>query len=175
MSRGCFSFQSMSLCDGQPIAKNDSSNSSTFQSTPPHGGRRELLFKFTPTILFQSTPPHGGRLQNPQPIAGLMYVSIHAPTRGATRRGVCPARAPGWFQSTPPHGGRLLKSVILLLSLKVSIHAPTRGRRAVCVHIFAIFVSIHAPTRGRQSRTRSPMVTAGFNPRPHTGATYQMQ
>ena len=55
-----------------------------------------------------------------------ILVSIHAPTRGATR--VSPARRS---------------------CQRVSIHAPTRGATLICiVHFAGTLVSIHAPTRG---------------------------
>ena len=55
-----------------------------------------------------------------------LYISIHAPTRGATRK----VYADG-------------------CQAVISIHAPTRG--ATCLYGFGymvIFISIHAPTRG---------------------------
>ena len=75
-------------------------------------------------------------------------VSIHAPTRGATRPS-SPGVQPG----------------------KVSIHAPTRGatqgqRADDCEQ----GVSIHAPTRGATgANIYSGHIGAGFNPRTHTG------
>ena len=58
-----------------------------FQSTLPHGERLPLclpLFRFN---LFQSTLPHGERLCHYlQPVARL-WISIHAPARGATLLG----------------------------------------------------------------------------------------
>ena len=66
-----------------------------FQSTPPHGGRRDWTGADRRIIEFQSTPPHGGR-----------------PTR-------CGAKTPRrWFQSTPPHGGRLLQANTLCSNTK---------------------------------------------------------
>ena len=74
-----------------------------FQSTLPHGERREMKRKLLIIILFQSTLPHGER-----PILGAepcpTEVSIHAPTWGAT------------FYSRLDYQ-----------NLIVSIHAPTWG------------------------------------------------
>ena len=76
---------------------------------------------------FQSTPLHEGRLANALEMIVMMYlVSIHVPTRGATRQ---------W--------------PIVQHHRRVSIHAQHEGRRAFCGlcgghHL----VSIHAPTRG---------------------------
>ena len=99
------------------------------------------------------------------------YVSIHAPTRGATtgadgrytyKLGFnprthtgCDTSAGGMFykmqefQSTHPHGVRLYGFPDFIDDLPVSIHAPTRG---ATLHIKIVSKSlkgsIHAPTRG---------------------------
>ena len=102
----------------------------TFQSTPPHGGRqRTMQFLFGVGTVFQSTPPHGGRpadqIQNTEVTEGFnprprtegdalvavssaveQRVSIHAPARRATFWCQAPGQSLGRFQSTPPHGGR---------------------------------------------------------------------
>ena len=98
-------------------------------------------------------------------------VSIHAPTRGATRCPPCtrflnccfnPRTHTGCdiqkrstssqshlFQSTHPHGVRPTTSAFISVAALVSIHAPTRG--ATFVHIFGFRLDV------------------GFNPRTHTG------
>jgi len=55
-----------------------------------------------------------------------VYVSIHAPLRGATRQGrlSTPTR---WFQSTRPCGARPCTAGRFYNGLSVSIHAPLRG------------------------------------------------
>ncbi len=99
-----------------------------FQSTRPRGARRGGFYLAIAAESFQSTRPRGARLTarsayadgycfNPRAHAGRDHherstgkgglVSIHAPTRGATRR------------SCGPSDGR-----------RVSIHAPTRGATA---------------------------------------------
>ena len=101
-------------------------------------------------------------------------VSIHAPTRGATRLRLLKYLCVIWFQSTHPHGVRQSLSVamaetsdsygfnprthtgcdsafcrISINSSVVSIHAPTRGATLVYAYINMLnIVSIHAPTRG---------------------------
>ena len=121
-----------------------------------------------------------------------MYVSIHAPTRGATHIkhiGLMRCR----FQSTHPHGVRQdkdgepyyantfqsthphgVRPEIIerdLAALSVSIHAPTRGatlpNSSTC---FCNDVSIHAPTRGATTYAHKDIAfNFGFNPRTHTG------
>ena len=75
-------------------------------------------------------------------------VSIHAPTRGATK--YC-----------------LHHSILC----QVSIHAPTRGATFLCrARNQRSGVSIHAPTRGATCLCRSnPCKSTCFNPRTHTG------
>ena len=57
----------------------------TFQSTPPHGGRRDRRSRRIRAHLFQSTPPHGGRPPADGVLAAARSVSIHAPARRATK------------------------------------------------------------------------------------------
>ena len=77
----------------------------SFQSTPPHGGRRRFANFARISAWFQSTPPHGGR---PRITWDGMFpgaVSIHAPARGATTNNM------GWhvpgrgFNPRPRTGG----------------------------------------------------------------------
>ena len=97
---------------------------------------------------FQSTPPRGGRPVASGVEGDIRGVSIHAPTRGATRIPSIPSRS-GLFQSTPPRGGR-------------------RVRRMARHHSHSGFNP--RPHAGGDSRCPG---TAGrltcFNPRPHAG------
>ena len=98
-----------------------------FQSTHPHGVRHAIRITEADFLeLFQSTHPHGVRRVVFSPRAAYLVVSIHAPTRGATKD----------FPSTSNQ-------------YSVSIHAPTRGATAGGGDSTDIRgVSIHAPTRG---------------------------
>ena len=101
----------------------------------------------------------------------LFTVSIHAPTRGATRMpGTTPASMPsfnsrthegcdvnrnrpskgkGKFQFTHPRGVRHRHMRRAGGEVPVSIHAPTRGATAMSTILIPMSkVSIHAPTRG---------------------------
>ena len=77
-----------------------------------------------------------------------MDISIHAPTRGATR--FIDALNDGLiFQSTLPRGERLLLAKFLSVVCEISIHAPTRGATLTADQVQQIQrISIHAPTRG---------------------------
>ena len=94
-----------------------------------HAGRDTSIQTRVRRGTFQSTRPRGARPVTPQCNVSSASVSIHAPTRGATRH-LPEIRAPG----------------------RVSIHAPTRGA-TVTQPLAAGFrvVSIHAPTRGATS------------------------
>ena len=139
---------------------------------------------------FQSTHPHGVR-----PAAGLSRaetatVSIHAPTRGATKQSTRIKKSKK-FQSTHPHGVRHKISMRILKNFVfqsthphgvrpdgassddfvqlVSIHAPTRGATFALSNIkIYIYVSIHAPTRGAtHSAVFSPQNAVFQSTHPH--------
>ena len=120
---------------------------------------------------FQSTHPHGVRPQPTAEVGGTTEVSIHAPTRGATRHpdgyyhfytefqsthphGVRRFWGFLWktkkvFQSTHPHGVRPARCSKSREAMRVSIHAPTRGATLLFITTKnQNHVSIHAPTRG---------------------------
>ena len=120
--------------------------------------------------IFQSTLPREER-----PIICRIYnirigISIHAPTRGATKnmqligmKLIFQSTLPREerlifllenltnyiFQSTLPREERQLPLKALKLSIIISIHAPTRGATQKIEHIELVQkISIHAPTRG---------------------------
>ena len=78
-----------------------------------------------------------------------MLVSIHAPTRGATRGFDKYCKI--WLVSIhAPTRGATNKYIVDNLVITVSIHAPTRGATLFCSRLSLALsaVSIHAPTRG---------------------------
>ncbi len=121
------------------------------------------------------------------------YISIHAPTRGATcfmgyhfliqtfqstlPRGerLLSAQAAikqQVFQSTLPRGERRVPDRQRQFTFSISIHAPTRGATCppdLCSHLQGI--SIHAPTRGATSMSLTQIcIRSYFNPRSHEGS-----
>ena len=74
------------------------------------------------------------------------WVSIHAPTWGATGRPTINQRTPR-FQSTRPRGARPASTFKIIVEI----------------------VSIHAPTWGATQRYYLPTSFLGFNPRAHVG------
>ena len=121
---------------------------------------------------FQSTHPHGVRLSLPIFTSKVSFISIHAPTRGAT-----------WL------------SEMKNMAMQISIHAPTRGATSDCLQSLRICqnfnprthtgcdgrhyerinaavkkISIHAPTRGATKILAAAFTQCyNFNPRTHTG------
>ena len=79
----------------------------------------------------------------------LFYISIHAPTRGATIVCSCDSKPYG-FQSTLPREERRLRLRMLLRSVPISIHAPTRG--ATILSAFSTTFSLFQSTLPREER-----------------------
>ena len=154
------------------VLRTGRSASRPFQSTRPRGARRGAARWRSPTRSRFNPRAHAGRDTCQQGvIAPPDSVSIHAPTRGATR-----ARQPGCVPTAcfnpRAHAGRDLHAVEHKHLIRaVSIHAPTRGATAAAMvlllfffgfnprahagrdsfgsgHDLNPFVSIHAPTRG---------------------------
>ena len=109
--------------------------------------------------IFQSTLPRGERRASSSSSSSSSSISIHAPTRGATRCWCMISTLCG-FQSTLPRGERQsLHSHISPVDY-ISIHAPTRGATADSgFQLLLGEISIHAPTRGA---TSCPGITDGI-------------
>ena len=101
-----------------------------------------------PAQLFQSTHPHGVRPQAFVLKTEDTVVSIHAPTRGATKK----VRAAN-------------------IRVDVSIHAPTRGATPYvrAVPLFRLFQSTHPHGVRLSLKFDGSSVVHSFNPRTHTG------
>ena len=163
-----------------------------------HAGRDTSIQTRVRRGTFQSTRPRGARPVTPQCNVSSASVSIHAPTRGATRH-LPEIRAPGRvsihaptrgatprttsskiqpipFQSTRPRGARRMAYIGWRRGDEVSIHAPTRGATNVIqLNRTGAVVSIHAPTRGAtrvgRKRVRRKIVSIHA---PTRGATLQL-
>ena len=130
-----------------------------FQSTPPHGERRQANMDMSRPgwLVFQSTPPHGERRHFRAALFRIFSceVSIHAPAWGATEflQGQGVHGRSYLFQSTPPHGERR--------RLRRS-HGPQRPTE---------FQS--TPPHGERQATERPIEPSCkdcFNPRPRMGS-----
>ena len=78
-------------------------------------------------FLFQSTPPCGGRPGTQQPPPRPLWVSIHAPVRGATRYNEVSNKKRLGFNPRPRAGGDRHHRRLNIPCGTVSIHAPVRG------------------------------------------------
>ena len=166
-----------------------------FNPRPRTGGDSMPWGSSSPSSPFQSTPPHGGRREHARGQRDAdLSVSIHAPARGATWACGSPPTTSGGFNPRPRTGGdRQLWANYEAIG-RVSIHAPARGATRRCRgECCRPLVSIHAPARGatagslwthrqpekfqstpphggRQGDSRSALRPATrFNPRPRTG------
>ena len=160
-----------------------------FQFTRPRGARPARDRGSQAHGCFNSRA-HGGR-DSPNLTDGVFgWVSIHAPTGGATTfpdrslslnqfqftrpRGARPALfrpgdEAGEFQFTRPRGARQLPRARAGVH-PVSIHAPTGGATSCPCNMADItIVSIHAPTGGATRPGRIPARQDSFNSRAHGG------
>ena len=163
-------FQSTLPQGERPCNLHAQPGSSRFQSTLPQGERLESVDNELKPIGFQSTLPQGerqGAAVHPGPGRA---ISIHAPTRGATRECYCYMQDCKVFQSTLPQGerpvcGGLLGALGIFQSTlpqgeRPYIQNQTRhfvyfnprshkGSDGTEYEIkFGNEISIHAPTRG---------------------------
>ena len=126
-----------------------------FQSTLPHGERREAVMTANAAIaMFQSTLPHGERRFRSIRLCTFPDVSIHAPARGAT---------------TP------LKPTISTTAA-VSIHAPARGATPkqfpFCLH-YLCFNPRSRTGSDNAFETNNIYDGSSFNPRSRTGSDFK--
>ena len=120
-----------------------------FQSTPPYGGDAADNTHTDTTPNFNPRP-HTGATRDRQGLDGGRKISIHAPIRG-----------------------RPATSAASALAHLISIHAPIRGRRAsTATAMRPLRFQSTPPYGGDNSSCICPGISAYFNPRPHTGATF---
>ena len=165
----------------------------SFQSTRPRGARPSVHPTSSAMRVFQSTRPRGARLCHDLCGSTRLYVSIHAPTRGATwphtaRSGARSSFNPrahagrdttarpsaacrSLFQSTRPRGARRTSPRGGAGRQGFQSTRPRGARHAIAAHGLRILgVSIHAPTRGATWVTRKwSSGSPRFNPRAHAG------
>ena len=100
-----------------------------------------------------------------------LYISIHAPTRGATVILVCRSLA-FTISIHAPTRGATGKDYFMGVYEHISIHAPTRGATDMCTAKYDYLpISIHAPTRGATADVEINGITIyDFNPRSHEGS-----
>ena len=114
---------------------------------------------------------HAGRDNNAPVFNSISEVSIHAPTRGATRLGVVVGHRVQ-FQSTRPRGARQNAGGDPW-NVLVSIHAPTRGATppTLATGLPTVFQSTR-PRGARPMASSTSATSACFNPRAHAGRDF---
>ena len=141
----CFNPRTYERCDASYIEY--CIRGMRFQST--HLREVRLSTRFSSCRLFVSIhAPTRGATKYTEHYKNFMRVSIHAPTRGATGR---PQTDPQrqCVSIHAPTRGATRYYVHCTAYCSVSIHAPTRGATQSCAFLACCrSVSIHAPTRG---------------------------
>ena len=101
----------------------------------------------------------------------LLLISIHAPTRGATRTISTGHRLFSISIHAPTRGATEPDMTVYKLA-DISIHAPTRGATTDNNGTYTeCFISIHAPTRGATWLYHGTIkADNNFNPRSHEGS-----
>ena len=141
-----------------------------FQSTHPHGVRHAPNVTIRAFACFNPRTHTGCDVVSCF-LGGANWVSIHAPTRGATYCLCRSGKSNRKFQSTHPHGVRhnvTVKLPFKQLGFNPRTHTGCDTKRLYRVNLGRM-VSIHAPTRGATYREIAYALNRGFNPRTHTG------
>ena len=169
-------------------------NASCFNPRPHAGGDGIPMPTSRGSKRFQSTPPRGGRPPDVTIRPASAVVSIHAPTRGATKTTPWPRRecsrfnprphAGGdtipyryrnpqkQFQSTPPRGGRRIRAGGHPQVCCFNPRPHAGGDLARHYIRLCAQVSIHAPTRGATILVGKKWVKSGVSIHaPTRGAT----
>ena len=186
-------FQSTRPRGARHAAKTTAAGAVQFQSTRPRGARRsragcrrrssgfnprahegrdmEKFVRWDTGNLFQSTRPRGARRGRDGACQHGGRVSIHAPTRGATRGRGAGTRTRGCFNPRAHEGRDSPPSPVSSARCPVSIHAPTRGATWTVLDPKA-FTALFQSTRPRGARPAAPPWRPShtcFNPRAHEG------
>ena len=143
-----------------------------FQSTLPRRERLCRCFRFLLHFSVSIHAPTKGATKTPQEDIWGYQVSIHAPTKGATCLFCLPFSQISLFQSTLPRRERPNKSFVDALNIKFQSTLPRRERPSqVRNSNYNFSVSIHAPTKGATLKASHRAESDGcFNPRSHEGS-----
>ena len=122
--------------------------------------------------IFQSTLPRGERRKLYQIKCQLKYISIHAPTRGATGKRSYKKE----FQHISIHAptrGATKYSKTTKITFEISIHAPTRGATVkIILWVSTSTFQSTLPRGERRSCCNKVTVILDFNPRSHEGSDF---
>ena len=142
-----------------------------FQSTLPRGERPNGFFHYQLTTNFNPRS-HEGSDAIGFGVGVASFISIHAPTRGATQ--VPPeVKTAITISIHAPTRGATEYDDAKAKKILISIHAPTRGATSLKLDNGRVLscISIHAPTRGATSTNEAYVQGYNdFNPRSHEGS-----
>ena len=102
-------------------------HSTYFNPRSREGSDCRSLFRFSRSCDFNPRSREGSDVRNLTQHSGRIFISIHAPARGATRSGSFPGPQLHIFQSTLPRGERQNRIFPKSSFTLISIHAPARG------------------------------------------------
>ena len=114
---------------GATYASDEFCRKAVFQSTPLREGRRAYYTDMGGYLEFQSTPQRERRLTILSEMTAILNVSIHAPTRGATRYEKTGEDGLQKFQSTPLREGRQRQARLSRSYLSFNPRPYERGDR----------------------------------------------
>ena len=143
-----------------------------FQSTLPQGERRRWVLSYRRNNRNFNPRSHKGSDHSDTITIFNFYISIHAPTRGATAVPWRYRPLDAYFNPRSHKGSDSTEPNPVLVLSDISIHAPTRGATVTGKENLEIIgISIHAPTRGATPGRRSFWQRLqDFNPRSHKGS-----
>ena len=144
-----------------------------FQSTLPRGERRQTSRRRPQQSNFNPRSHEGSDVQN-YLLEVAQSISIHAPTRGATRVESAAGGMSSISIHAPTRGATLLPSLASRI-LDISIHAPTRGATSKNLMRFGSWQKFQStlPRGERQRLDKIKINKCNFNPRSHEGSDYQ--
>ena len=136
-----------------------------------HEGSDRIKWKYCGwTQISIHTPTKGATKSNQYQIYH-RRISIHTPTKGATKRWFLRAKTT-LFQSTLPRRERHLSNKGQKLCFFISIHTPTKGAtRRWSGYCQTYDISIHTPTKGATDILMDILAPqCNFNPHSHEGS-----
>ena len=141
---------------------------SSFQSTPPRGGRQGTGMGSALDVLFQSTPPRGGRPGEERSGSRLRCFNPR-PRAGGDSRKSASGIAARTFQSTPPRGGRQIGDGVVVGGGRFNPRPRAGGDEPALPGGRQGGVSIHAPARGATPARCATLASFAFQSTPPRG------
>ena len=141
-----------------------------FQSTLPARGATGASASAATDWAFQSTLPARGATYHLARMAGVKFISIHAPRTGSDKRARAGGASGAHFNPRSPHGERQMHRRQKWISNQFQSTLPARGATFSEEEAAAyIMISIHAPRTGSDdAKEEGRQDRRNFNPRsPH--------